>query len=142
MEEDHVLVLVTADPIDPGEALRFVADPASGASCLFVGTIRDHSERGVVTGMHYEAWVDLALQRLHEVIEEVTSAWPLKKMAVLHRFGDLSIGDVSVAIACSSAHRADAFAACQRAIDRLKEEAPIWKRESLESGDAEWVMGS
>lgn len=142
MDGDRVSVRVSAEPIDPNDALRAVADPACGASCLFVGTVRDHSDRGAVTGMHYEAWVELAVLRLEEVAAEILASGDIRRVALIHRYGDLTIGEVSVAIACSSPHRGDAFVACQLGIERLKEEAPIWKRESLTTGESEWVMGS
>jgi molybdopterin synthase catalytic subunit len=66
----------------------------------------------------------------------------VKKVAILHRTGDLAIGEASVVIACSAPHRADAFEACRQGIERLKEDVPIWKKETLASGETHWVMGS
>ena len=68
--------------------------------------------------------------------------WPLRKVALLHRFGELGLGDVSVVVACSSAHRAEAFEACRHGIEQLKEDVPIWKKEHLTTGVSSWVMGS
>jgi molybdopterin synthase catalytic subunit len=139
---DDLLVDVADDPIDPARAIGFVGDPGAGGSCLFLGTVRNNSDAGEVTGLTYEAWRDLAVQRLEELGEELFAGWPLRRVAVLHRFGDLAVGDVSVAIAVSAPHRAEAFEACRHAIERLKQDVPIWKKEHLVSGESSWVMGS
>ena len=128
--------------LSPEEALSFVADPGAGASCVFVGTVRDSSEAGDVTGLRYEAWSELAETRLREIAGELLERWPVLRVAIVHRTGDLSVGEASVVIACSAPHRADAFEACRHGIERLKHDVPIWKKEALSSGDAHWVMGS
>jgi molybdopterin synthase catalytic subunit len=139
---DPVLVRVTPLPLSSEEALSFVADPGAGASCVFVGTVRDSSEAGDVTGLRYEAWDQLAETRLREIAGELLERWPVLRVAIVHRTGDLSVGEASVVIACSAPHRADAFEACRHGIERLKHDVPIWKKEALSSGDAHWVMGS
>ncbi len=140
--DDRVLVRITADSLDPGEALAFVADPGAGGTCLFLGTVRDHSNAGEVTGLQYEAWDEMAEARLAEVARGMLDTWPVRKVALLHRTGPLAIGDVSVVVACSAPHRAEAFEACRHGIERIKEDAPIWKKEALTSGESNWVMGS
>ena len=139
---EDLLVRVTGEPIGGDEAVAFVGDPGAGGTCVFLGTVRDHSESGAVTGLTYEAWEELAVRRLEELGDELFAGWPLRRVAILHRFGDLEVGDVSVAIAVSAAHRAEAFEACRHAIERLKRDVPIWKKEHLVSGDSGWVMGS
>jgi molybdopterin synthase catalytic subunit len=139
---EDLLVDVTNEAIDPARAIGFVGDPGAGGTCVFLGTVRDNSEAGEVTGLTYEAWQDLAVKRLEELGEELFDKWPLSRVALLHRFGDLTIGDVSVAIAVSASHRAEAFDACRHAIERLKQDVPIWKKEHLVSGESSWVMGS
>jgi len=133
---------MTGEPLSLDEAAEFVRDPGAGGTCLFVGTVRDHSERGGVTGLTYEAWDELAVGRLEELGGELFDRWPVRKVALLHRTGELGIGEASVVIAVSAPHRAEAFEACRHAIERLKEDVPIWKKEALVSGEAEWVMGS
>jgi molybdopterin synthase catalytic subunit len=140
--DDRLLTRITGDSLDPSEALRFVSDPAAGGTCLFLGTVRDHSPAGEVTGLQYEAWEELAERRLHEIAGEMLDKWPVRKAALLHRWGTLGIGEVSVVVACSAPHRADAFDACRHGIERLKEDVPIWKKEALTSGESRWVMGS
>ena len=139
---EPLLVRLSAEPVSVDEALAFVGDPGAGGTCVFVGTVRDRSEAGDVTGLQYEAWAELATERLREIGVELLDRWPLRRVAILHRTGDLSVGEASVVVACSAAHRAEAFAACRRGIERLKEDVPIWKKERLVSGDAQWVMGS
>jgi molybdopterin synthase catalytic subunit len=124
------------------EAAAFVADPASGAICVFAGTVRNHSDAGDVRGLVYEAWEELAERRLREVAGEMCSMWPVRKVALLHRTGALAVGETSVVVACSAPHRAEAFDACRHGIERLKQDVPIWKKEGLATGEAHWVMGS
>jgi molybdopterin synthase catalytic subunit len=139
---EPVLVRLSTEPLSVDDALAFVADPGAGGTCVFVGTVRDRSDAGEVTGLHYEAWDDLAVERLREIAAEMRDRWPVGRVAILHRTGDLAVGEASVVVACSSPHRAEAFEACRHGIERLKEDVPIWKKEGLVSGDAQWVMGS
>jgi molybdopterin synthase catalytic subunit len=139
---DDLLVDVSPNAIVPERAIGFVADPGAGGICSFLGTVRDHSYAGDVTGLTYEAWQDLAVKRLEGLGQELFDTWPVRRVALLHRFGDLGIGDVSVAIAVSAPHRAAAFEACRHAIEKLKQDVPIWKKEHLVSGESSWVMGS
>jgi molybdopterin synthase catalytic subunit len=139
---ERVLVRISGDPLSVDDALTFVADPSAGGTCVFVGTVRDHSDAGGVTGLTYEAWDELAVTRLDAIAQEILATWPARKVALLHRTGQLGIGEASVVVAVSAPHRADAFDACRHGIERLKDDAPIWKKEGLESGEAHWVMGS
>lgn len=139
---EAVLVHLSADPLSVDDALGFVADPGAGGTCVFVGTVRDASSAGEVTGLHYEAWDELAEGRLRELAAELHERWPLRKVAILHRTGDLAVGEASVVVACSAPHRAEAFEACRHGIERLKEDVPIWKKEALVTGESGWVMGS
>jgi molybdopterin synthase catalytic subunit len=139
---DRLWIRVTSEPIGADEAAAFVADPTAGGSCLFLGTVRDHSAAGAVTGLTYEAWEEMAAKRLEEIGGEMLEKWPVRKVALLHRTGDLGIGETSVVVACSAPHRAEAFDACRYGIERLKEDVPIWKKEHLAEGEAHWVMGS
>jgi molybdopterin synthase catalytic subunit len=139
---EPVLVRLSTEPLSVQDALSFIADPGAGGSCLFIGTVRDRSDAGDVTGLHYESWDDLATERLGEIAAEMLDRWPLRRVAILHRTGDLAVGEASVVVACSASHRAEAFEACRHGIERLKEDVPIWKKEGLVSGEAQWVMGS
>jgi molybdopterin synthase catalytic subunit len=139
---EGLLVRVTEEEIGLEQAVAFVGDPGAGGTCVFLGTVREHSEAGVVTGLTYEAWEELAVRRLEELGDELFERWPLRRVALVHRLGDLAVGDVSVAIAVSAGHRAEAFEACRHAIERLKQDVPIWKKEHLVTGESSWVMGS
>ena len=139
---EGLLVRLTADPLDPTEAVAFAADPSAGGTVLFSGTVRDHSTAGEVTRLEYEAWDERALQGLEAIGEELFGSWPVRKVAILHRVGRLEIGEISVLVCCSAPHRAEAFEAARHGIERLKRDVPIWKKESLASGESEWVMGS
>ena len=139
---DRLLIRITSEPIGADEAAAFAADPTAGGTCLFLGTVRDHSATGAVTGLTYEAWEELAATRLEEIGQEMLEKWPVRKVALLHRTGDLRIGETSVVVACSAPHRAEAFDACRYGIERLKEDVPIWKKEHLSEGESHWVMGS
>ena len=139
---EPVLVRLSADPLPVDEAIAFVADPGAGGTCVFVGTVRGRSDGGDVRGLRYEAWDELAIERLREIASEMLESWPLLRVAILHRTGDLAVGEASVVIACSAPHRAEAFEANRHGIERLKQDVPIWKKEAFVSGEAEWVMGS
>jgi molybdopterin synthase catalytic subunit len=139
---DRLLARVTTDPLSVDEALAHVADPASGGTCVFVGTVRDHSDHGRVTGLTYEAWHELGVERFRELAAEVFERWSVRRVALLHRTGELAVGQISVVVAVSAPHRAEAFEATRHAIERLKRDVPIWKKESLVEGEAHWVMGA
>ncbi len=139
---EQLLVRVTDGPLAAEEAVAFVTDPGAGGTCLFLGTVRKRSDAGDVTGLTYEAWAELATRRLEELATEMLERWPLRKVALLHRTGELGVGEVSVVVACSAPHRAEAFEACRHGIERLKRDVPIWKKEHLVSGASGWVMGS
>ena len=108
---------------------------------MFLGTVRNISEVGKVREMTYEAYREMAEKELLRIEKEMMRKWPLKKGRIVHRTGRLALKDISVGIAVSSAHRADAFEACRYAIERIKRVAPIWKRERLSTGKDIWVEG-
>lgn len=135
-------VAVTADGLNPGVLLDEVSRDSAGATVLFVGTVRDHSEgRDGVTHLVYEAYIEHVEQRIAEIFEEAAKAWPLLAVAIEHRVGVVQLGEPSVAVAVSTAHREDAFAAGRFLIDELKARAPIWKQENWAEG-REWIEGA
>lgn len=125
----------------PSRLLDEVMDVAAGGVALFLGTVRDHSEAGKVVELDYQSYVGLAERNLREIEKEVLRRWPVKKIRIVHRIGRLRPGEVSVAVALSTPHRAEAFEACRYAIDRIKRDVPIWKRETLTGGKRIWVAG-
>jgi molybdopterin synthase catalytic subunit len=142
VSREDLLVRVTGSPLEPAEALAFVRDPGAGAEVVFVGTVRDHSGAGAVTALDYEAWPERAAERLKAIGDEIFAAWPVCRVALLHRTGHLEVGDASVLVCCSAPHRAEAFEAARHGIERIKQDVPIWKKEALASGESHWVMGS
>lgn len=132
---------ITDKEIVPSRVVDAVMDDAAGGVALFLGTVRNQGEAGKVEELEYESYVELAEKRLLEIEEEVLRRWPVKKIKILHRVGRLRLGEVSVAVALSTPHRAEAFEACKYAIDRIKRDVPIWKRERLAGGKHVWVAG-
>lgn len=133
------LVDVSEGVIEAARLADWVAHPSAGATAIFLGTVRDHSpDRPGVTHLEYEAYRDVVVGKIAEIVAEARERWPVRRAAVVHRVGSLAVGDVSVGVAVSSAHRADAFPAARFLIDELKRRAPIWKKEHWEGG-AEWV---
>lgn len=122
------------------DCIAAVRGPGSGGIVTFTGSVRDLSEGKAVRKLEYEAFEPMALDKLHQVVAEAGERWPVNAIAIQHRLGTLEIGEDAVVIAVSSPHRAEAFAACQYVIDRLKEIVPIWKKEYGEDGDV-WVGG-
>ena len=138
----EILVRVGEEPLESHEAMAFVAGPRSGGTVLFAGTVRDHSDAGSVTGLRYEAWQERAEAAMQAIGDEMFDRWPVERAALLHRTGDLDVGEVSVIVCCAAAHRAEAFEAARFGIERIKRDVPIWKKELLVTGDDRWVMGS
>ena len=129
---------LTASPIDVA-ALLLEARPSDGAVCLFVGVVRDSNEGRATTGIRYEAYGPMAEAEMTRILAELAREYPAVRLAVRHRVGELAVGEASVAIVATSPHRAEAFAACRAAIDRIKTTVPIWKKEFHPDGSSEWV---
>ncbi len=129
-------------PIDVETLLANVRDDSVGATVLFLGTVRNHNDGYTVSGIYYEAYVRMAEEAMAKIEEETIKRWNLKKFAAVHRVGNLKIGEVSVAIAVSSEHRAEAFEAGRYAIDRIKTEVPIWKKEIIRGRGEMWAQGT
>ena len=130
---------VTTEPLSADALASDVIVPEAGAVSVFLGVVRDNTAGRPVVALEYEANVPMVEAKLKEIGEAVHQRWPgVRQVAMLHRIGRLAIGEASVAIAVSAAHRREAILACHYAIDRLKETVPIWKREIFEDG-AVWV---
>jgi molybdopterin synthase catalytic subunit len=131
---------VTTEPLSIDEAYAAVRRDDCGAVALFVGTVRDHHEGKKVTKISYSAFKEMAEKEFAAISAEAQARWKVGAVYIAHRTGALRIGDPSVVIAVSSAHRAEAFDACRHAIEQLKKMAPIWKEEFYDSGKA-WISG-
>jgi molybdopterin synthase catalytic subunit len=132
------LIGVRETPLSIDEVYNAVGAPGAGGIAVFTGTVRDHDHARAVTRLSYSAHPTVE-RELRAVMEKVAADIPVLGLAALHRVGDLDIGDIAVVVAASSAHRAEAFAACRRLIDDLKANVPIWKHQTFADGDDEWV---
>ncbi len=133
--------LITSEPLEPRALMDAVRADESGAVTLFYGVARNHSDGRAVTALEYEAHASLAEKKLREVADEVSERFDITGIGVYHRTGRLEIGETSLLVAVSAAHRREAFEACHYAVDRIKEVVPIWKKEIWEDGEGDWVAG-
>ena len=140
--------VVTTEPLDLESVVQAVTaelgnstDPGLGAVTSFLGVVRGKNLGRRVLRLEYEAYEPLAVRAFHRLAQEAGSLWSQVHLAVHHRLGCLDVGEASVAIAAASPHRAEAFAACRYAIERVKQIAPIWKHEFFDGGDV-WIEGA
>jgi molybdopterin synthase catalytic subunit len=157
VQSDHVLhdgdELALIPPVSGGNAPRFVVqdaqidpravealidDPATGAVVTFIGRVRDHARGQGVSALDYEAYPEAATDMMAVIAGEIRDRWGIEQVAIVHRTGLLLVGEASVVICVASPHRSEAFAACQYAIERLKEIVPVWKKEHYADG-ATWI---
>jgi len=132
-------IAIRAEPLVVDETVAAVGGPNRGGVVTFTGVVRRQGHHlSDVIRLEYEAYVEMAEQVLADIAAEIEREWAGTEIAIHHRVGSLRVGEVAVAITAASAHRAPAFEACRAAIDRLKERAPIWKKEIGESGEA-WL---
>jgi molybdopterin synthase catalytic subunit len=132
---------VGSAPLDVVAATASVAGRADGAVTAFIGLVRDHNVGRRVLWLDYEAYEPLAIRSFEQIAREAAAQWPGATLAIHHRIGRVEIGEASVVIAAASPHRADAFAACRYAIERIKQIAPIWKHEHFDGGES-WIEGA
>jgi len=129
---------VVEHDIDSDALLRDVGDPAAGGTTLFVGTTRNENEGRVVERLEYEAYEAMAVEEMRRIGDEIARRWQVVAVSMVHRVGVVPVGQASVAVAVSAAHREEAFAACRFGIDTLKATVPIWKKEYYQGGE-HWV---
>lgn len=134
--------VVETKAIDPAAVLARVGAAEDGATLLFLGVVRDHADGRSVSGMRYEAYAEMAEPVLSEIAKEAARLLGTERLAVVHRYGELEVGDVSVAIAVSSPHRAEAYEASRYVIEEIKKRLPVWKKERYLDGAEEWVAGT
>ena len=132
------LYCVTEAPIDTRVLLDAVGHPAAGGTTLFVGTTRDENDGRVVERLEYEAYEAMAVREMQRIADDIAKRWRVVAVAMVHRVGVVPVGEASVAVAVSAAHREEAFAACRYGIDTLKATVPIWKKEYYRGGE-HWV---
>lgn len=141
MRDDRSWTEVTTGPLSEGAIASYVATPASGGVVVFSGIVRDHHEGRAVVAIEYTAVESLAAAKLRDIALEVLDDAAVHRVAAVHRIGHLEVGEASVMVAASAAHRADAFRAAQRLIDRIKEVVPVWKHEHFADGTKSWAPG-
>jgi molybdopterin synthase catalytic subunit len=134
--------LLTDEPIRPADVLARVGHDRDGAVLLFLGKVRNHADGRPVRGIRYEAYGPMARSVLEELAREAAERLGTDRVAVVHRTGELEVGEVSVAVAVSSPHRAEAFDAARVLMEELKRRLPVWKHEIYADGTRDWVAGS
>ncbi|KAA0061748.1 hypothetical protein IC582_009927 [Cucumis melo] len=141
--EERTLVEILEEniPIDMAKYITFVSAPQAGAISTFSGTTRDNFEGKTVVELRYEAYVPMAIRSIKSICSSARSSWNLHSIAVAHRLGPVPVGGVSVFIAVSAVHRADAMDCCRFVIDELKACVPIWKKEVYDNGEV-WKENS
>jgi molybdopterin synthase catalytic subunit len=132
------VIELTRETINYSQLTEAVRDHSAGAVVLFLGTVREFTQGAQTDWMAYEAYPEMAQRSLQQLIDQAFQNFPITRAAVSHRIGDLQLGDISVAIAVSAPHRAQAFDAGRWMIDTLKDQVPIWKREYYSDGRVEW----
>lgn len=125
-------------PIDTSRVVASVSDPGRGAIVIFLGTVRDHHAGRPVEKLTYSAYRPMALEGLRKIVADLEASSPGLRAAIVHRLGEVPVGEASVAIAVGSPHRPAAYEASRTALERLKAEIPIWKREHYADGEAAW----
>ena len=133
------LVEIVTAPIDPGPLLERVRTDACGAVALFLGVVRIQHDGRKVSGLSYEAYPTMALDQMRAIAREAVAQYGPCEIAIVHRTGELAIGETSVAVAVGTPHRSEAFAACEYAISELKRRVEIWKKEHYVDGGTTWV---
>ncbi len=138
MMPSPLYIAIRTGPFTAAEIELLVADPANGAICSFSGVVRNHSEGREVIALQYEAYVPMAERLMQEIADAITREFPINRLAMVHRIGRMSVGELVVVVSAGAAHRDAAFNAARAGIDRLKKSVPIWKKEYFADG-SEWV---
>ena len=137
-----MIIELTREPLQLESILRRVENPDCGAVVTFLGVVRKHHHGREVLRLDYTAYEAMALAQMRRLGEELRERWPLHKVAIVHRLGTLEVGEASIALVLSLAHRQEGFEALRHAIDTFKQTVPIWKKEHFADGEARWVEGS
>lgn len=131
---------ITIAPLSIAEAYSLADDPANGAVVVMSGTVRNQTEGKAVEYLEYQAYQPMAIAVFNSIATEIRQQWQdANRIVIHHRVGKLKIGEISVIVAVGCPHRGEAFAACRYAIDTLKHNAPIWKKEWFSDGASTWV---
>ena len=132
------MINITYDKLDPERLTQAMRSSANGAVVTFLGTTRDSFDGKKVIRLEYEAYEEMAIKKLHEIRKEIQHQFSIEDIAISHRIGVVDISEISLVVVVASPHRKEAFMACQKIVDRVKEIVPIWKKEIFEGG-SHWV---
>lgn len=131
---------ITLAPLSLDAVYRLADDPANGAIVVMNGTVRQETDGKPVVALDYQAYEPMVIVVFQQIATQIRQRWPIvNRVAIHHRIGKLKIGEISVLVAIGAPHRAEAFEACRYAIDTLKHNAPIWKKEFWADGSSNWV---
>ncbi len=135
---------ITTSEINTCEIMNSLNDKKgqSGATVVFVGSVRNHGKNGLVKEMFYESYVKMTEERIKNIEGRAKERWNIKKIRIVHRIGRIKLGSPSIIIALSTPHSKDAFEACEFILAAIKQEVPIWKKELLQNNKEEWVDGN
>jgi molybdopterin synthase catalytic subunit len=134
------LIRVTADHLFLQEVMHELEDSSAGALSIFIGNVRNRGRFGSVSEIYYEAYSEMAEEKMREIENEAQAKWAIKKLVAFHRIGNLKVGETSIIIGVSSEHRNEAFEACKYIMDNVKTRVPIWKKEISEESQ-KWTDG-
>lgn len=135
----NMRIQLTNEPIAHQDMVENCRSKSAGAVVLFLGTVREITGNEQTLFLEYEAFAPLAEKTLAEIAEQAKSKWAIEKLEIIHRLGILQPGETSIAVCVSCPHRADAFAACQQIMNKIKEVVPIWKKETSPKGVSNWI---
>ncbi len=135
---ERISILITSNRLKLEDCYNFVQDKTCGGIAVFVGTVRDSTQKKTVIRLDFSSYEPMAEKEMKKIALQAIEKFKISKIAIHHALGNLEIGDVPVIISVSSPHREAAFKACKYAIDTLKETVPIWKKEHFEDGEV-WV---
>jgi len=131
---------VTFAPLSLDEVYALADNPANGAVVVMSGMVRNNTDGKPVVALEYQAYKPMAIEIFKQIAAQIRQTWPdVTRVAIHHRTGKLTVGEISVLVAVGCPHRSEAFAACKFAIDTLKHNAPIWKKEHWSDGSTSWV---
>ncbi|MEM6312527.1 MAG: molybdenum cofactor biosynthesis protein MoaE [Planctomycetota bacterium] len=129
-------VELTPGPIDVGALTAHLHTPTAGGVCTFLGVTRDDDD---IVALHYEAHAAMAEKQLHTLADTAAKRWPIRRLALVHRLGNVPAGQASVFVGVATPHRGEAFDACRWLIDTLKADLPVWKRDLHADGQTTWT---
>ena len=134
------MIRITNNPLSLQEIMFELEDNSAGALSMFIGNVRNRGRSGNVSEIYYEAYSEMAEQKMREIENEAQTKWGIKKLVAIHRIGNIKVGESSIIIGVSSEHRHEAFEACKYIINNVKARVPIWKKE-ISKESQKWADG-